>query len=118
MLNFKFKNLSIHVSHREGKRSHALLLLETLWLSAVTKPLLSFSRFLLCAGEHKRHRLSAICIPGTHEANLHKSQAMMYALKEMHGSLADAAIYWCRVCSVCMLKSEKLIYKKNIILFK
>lgn len=40
--------------------------------------LLSF--FLLCAGEHKRHRLSAICIPETHEANLHKSPAIMHAL--------------------------------------
>lgn len=39
------------------------------------------SFILLCAREHKRHRLSAFCIPETHEANLHKCSAIMHVFK-------------------------------------
>lgn len=46
----------------------------------------SLSRFLLCEGEHRRHRLSAICIPETHEANLHKFPTIVPALRAVHGS--------------------------------
>ena len=38
---------------------------------------------LLCAREHKRHRLSAICIPETHEANLHKCSASCMPREEL-----------------------------------
>lgn len=57
-------------------QKHSLLLLLSL-----------YSFLILCAGEHKRHRLSAICIPETHEANLHKSSAIMRALRVLRTDL-------------------------------
>lgn len=58
--------------------------------------------------EHRRRRLSAICIPETHEANLQEMGPASRLPWQPCVDLPDAAIYWCRAPSRPRLHSAKI----------